>query len=297
MEKKFDLKMLEVFLEVYQQGSITLAADALEMTQPGVSGVLKRLQEQLDVELFVRDGRGISPTHHAVRLAEDIEPAFGSVYSALENLKTFDVHSPHQFRVFANEPMLQRLLPRVENDLSMGQCSIEFHLTPNDEEQLLHQLSLQKADLAIDVGELNSQSYESKPLFLDQLVLVCSHNHPRIHGEITEQQYYSEKHITIQLRRSNQYLADYIAREGLEQRVIAGECHSLLSMMALLAKSHCIGATTMSLAEEYADSFGLQILTPPFTFEPVAHRMLWHKRSNDHAAHQWLRRKLQELVG
>ncbi|TMO20643.1 LysR family transcriptional regulator, partial [Pseudoalteromonas sp. S4492] len=74
---------------------------------------------------------------------------------------------------------------------------------------------------------------------------------------------------------------------GLEQRAIAGECNSLLSMMALLAKSQCIGATTMSLAEEYADSFGLQILTPPFSFEQVTHRMLWHKRSNEHAAHQW----------
>ncbi|KEQ16973.1 LysR family transcriptional regulator [Endozoicomonas numazuensis] len=296
MDKKFDLKMLEVFLEVYQLGSITQAADALDMTQPGVSGVLKRLQEQLGVELFVREGRGITATHHAMRLADEIEPAFGSVYSALENLKTFDVQSPHQFKVFANEPMLQRLLPRVESDLSMGQCRIEFHLTPNDEEQLLQQLSLQKADLAIDVGGLSSHSYESKPFFLDQLVLVCSRHHPRVQGEITEQQYYAEKHIAIQLRRSHQYLADYIAIENLEQRSIAGECNSLLSMMALLAKSECLGATTMSLAEEYARSFDLQILTPPFSFEPVTHRMLWHKRSNDHAAHQWLRRKLQELV-
>ncbi len=83
-----DLNLLSVFLEVYRLSSITLAADALEMTQPGVSGALKRLQEQLGAEMFVREGRGISPTHIAVQLAGEISPALNNVSNAISNIKT-----------------------------------------------------------------------------------------------------------------------------------------------------------------------------------------------------------------
>ncbi|MDN3685335.1 LysR family transcriptional regulator [Vibrio sinaloensis] len=56
-----DLNLFKVFLSVYQHRSITVAADVLGLTQPGVSGVLKRLQQQLGVQLFIRSGRGIAP--------------------------------------------------------------------------------------------------------------------------------------------------------------------------------------------------------------------------------------------
>lgn len=34
----------------------------------------------------------------------------------------------------------------------MGNCKINLHMTPNTEEELLSQLSLHKADLAVDIG-------------------------------------------------------------------------------------------------------------------------------------------------
>ncbi len=297
MDKRVDFKLLEVFLEVYHLQSITRAADALEMTQPGVSGSLKRLQEKLGIKLFVREGRGISPTHHAVQLASDIEPAFRSVYSALGNMQDFDVMTPHTFRVFVNEPTMQLLQPEVASDPLMGNCSIEFHLTPNDEELLLQQLNLQKADLAIDVGFPGSQSYSSEVLYEDELVLICANNHPRIHGTISPEQYFSEKHIVIQMRRTNRYLVDYFITENLQKRLISCECQSLLSMMALVAKSDCIGGVTRSLANEFSDNFDLQVLSIPFSQTAIVHRMIWHSRRDHHLAHKWLRNKIVEWVG
>ena len=296
MEKKLDLKLLEVFLEVFHLRSITQAADALGMTQPGVSGALKRLQQQLGTELFVREGRGISPTHHAIQLATDIEPAFSSIHCAVGNLLDFDVQSRHTFRVFANEPMMQLLQPRVEADRAMGNCTIEFLIPPNDEEQLQQQLSLQKADLAIDVGPLNSLSYSSESLYRDDVVLICAKDHPRVSGSITLEQYFREKHIAILARRTNRYLADYFAEESLQQRIISCECQSLMSMMALVAKSCCLGVITCYLASEFAENFGLQVMPLPFSARPITHNLIWHKRREHHSAHRWLRNKLIKLA-
>ncbi len=38
--EKFDLNLLRIFIEVYNLKSITLAAESLGLTQPGVSGAI-----------------------------------------------------------------------------------------------------------------------------------------------------------------------------------------------------------------------------------------------------------------
>ncbi len=46
-------------------------------------------------------------------------------------------------------------------------------MTPNSEEELLHQLSLQKADLAIDVGVRSNSAFSYAPFIDDDVVVVC----------------------------------------------------------------------------------------------------------------------------
>ena len=54
---------LKVFCEVAEQGSVTLAAKELAMTQPGVSNAIRRLEQRLGVQLVVREGMHLALTH------------------------------------------------------------------------------------------------------------------------------------------------------------------------------------------------------------------------------------------
>lgn len=296
MDKRFDFNLLAIFLEVYQQRSITLAADALGLTQPGVSAALKRLQKTLGVELFVREGRGISPTNAAIQFANQVSPAYNMVNSALSNVSGFDKQTPRSFVVYVNEPMMSLLQPLVELDREMGRCDIEFKLTPTDEEQLLQQLSLQKADLAIDIGQLPSLSYTNQLFYREGISLLCRKNHPRIHDSIDKDQFYREKHIIIKVRRSDLTALDFFTEEVIRERKISCECHSLIAMMALISESDCIGTTCSSMADKYAEIFNLQCIAPPFKSKPVLHNMMWHKRNEFNPAHIWLREKLAQLI-
>lgn len=53
------------FLEVYRQGSFTLAAKALMITQPAVTQHIKHLEAHYGCSLFTKTGRGIEPTSAA----------------------------------------------------------------------------------------------------------------------------------------------------------------------------------------------------------------------------------------
>src|SRR5690625_6229412 len=70
-EHMFDLNLLRVLAAVIEQGSITAAAEQLQMSQPAVSQSIKRLRKVVRDELFVKQGRGIAPTRVALQLYRD----------------------------------------------------------------------------------------------------------------------------------------------------------------------------------------------------------------------------------
>ncbi|MEZ8065581.1 LysR family transcriptional regulator [Vibrio sp. FF145] len=294
--EKLDLNLLSVFLEVYRLKSITLASESLGMTQPGVSGALKRLQAQLDTDLFIREGRGITPTNAAMQLALRVEPALDGITSAVSTLKQFDNQQHHVFRILVNEIGLTKLQPLVEKDDTLGNISIEFNMVPSNEEDLLQSLSMQQADLAIDIHYPQVNGYMNQQVIEDELVLIAKKGHPRIDGSVTEAQYYHEKHITFRMRRSHLYTADYFTKNPIQQRKVSSECDSLMTMCVLVSGSDCVGSTSRGFANQFAERFQLQVLEQPFEVLPMKQYMIWHKRTDLNTAHQWLRTKIQQYM-
>ncbi len=293
MYRDMDLNLLKVFLAVYRYRSITLAAEEMGMTQPGVSGLLKRLQQQLGVQLFVRSGRGIAPTHQAQELVRQIEPALTQINNALEGIETFSTARPRKFVVYTSEPMMLMLLPRIEADKSLGKVSIELHPTLTSEEQLIHSLNQQQADLAIDFANYSAPSFFSEYLFDDDICIIARKGHPRVSGKISLRQFYRERHVTIKMRREDAYLADYYTEESLNERKVAAECDSLVSQMSMVATSDCVAATASSVARLFADKMDIQVLETPFTSIPIRYRLLTHNRMKQSPSNRWLRDRLK----
>ena len=71
-ELGLDYRLLRLFLTIYDEGSVTAAANRLGVGQPTVSHGLDRLRQIIGDPLFVRSGRSVSPTAHADEIAPDI---------------------------------------------------------------------------------------------------------------------------------------------------------------------------------------------------------------------------------
>lgn len=296
LTSQLDLNLLNVFLEVFRLGSITLAAESLDMTQPGISGALKRLQQQLGAQLFVREGRGISPTHVAVQLAEQLEPALGDVSSALASIRQFDPSQVRNFKLMVGEMTLLLLQEKVAQDPHLDGVSFSFTMLPDDEEAMLQALSLQQVDLAIDVYQPKLYSYNRELIHRDELVVLADKHHPRIQQQINIEQFFAEQHVILKLRRHNATALGFLTDLNLQQRKLHAECFSLLSMMALLEGSELVGVTMRSIALRYAERFNLQLLPFPAAARPIEQGMLWHSRNQHSSAHQWLRKKISSYM-
>lgn len=67
---QLDVESLRTFAAVLDLGSMTAAADALDVSQSAVSWKIKRLEERVGRDLLVREGRSLSPTRDGRELLD-----------------------------------------------------------------------------------------------------------------------------------------------------------------------------------------------------------------------------------
>jgi DNA-binding transcriptional LysR family regulator len=80
------MQQIRCFCAALELGSFTAAADALRVSQPAVAEQVRKLEQALGADLFVRAGRGVVPTEagrafaeHAARSLRAVEDAADSV--------------------------------------------------------------------------------------------------------------------------------------------------------------------------------------------------------------------------
>lgn len=73
--RQLDLNLLLAFDAIYQQRSVTRAAEVMSLSQPAMSNALRRLRDLCGDPLFIKSRLGVTPTLVAHRLAEYVRAA------------------------------------------------------------------------------------------------------------------------------------------------------------------------------------------------------------------------------
>ena len=67
------LRQLQAFVHVMRLGAIVATAEAMGLTQSGVSRMISELERSVGFKLFVRSGRGLKPTSEGLRFFSEVE--------------------------------------------------------------------------------------------------------------------------------------------------------------------------------------------------------------------------------
>ena len=82
MREELDFKSLRFFSALYRLGNVSPAADALDISQPTGSLLLKKLRDHFADPLFVRVGQRMIPTPRADAIAPTISTLWPSNLSS-----------------------------------------------------------------------------------------------------------------------------------------------------------------------------------------------------------------------
>lgn len=143
---KFDWNRARAFLVTAEEGSLSAAARALDMTQPTLGRQVSALEEELGISLFERVGRGLELTPSGLDLLEYVQ-AMGQAATRLSLIA--NGHSQQiagKVCISASEIHAAYLLPSIIDKLRTEQPGIVIEIvSSNDASDLLRR----EADIAI----------------------------------------------------------------------------------------------------------------------------------------------------
>ncbi|HDI3320208.1 TPA: LysR family transcriptional regulator [Vibrio cholerae] len=172
MRKLAPLKSLYSFVAVAETGSMTLAAEALNVSHSAISQAIKSLESQLGQPLFHRVGRQVVLNSAGKRYYQKVAPALEQIVEATESLLK-PTHSNRITLNMINSLALHWWIPRVSSFQAFAP-DVDVRIST-----LTGAFSLEEqgVDVALIHGQWREwQDYYCEQLADDELVMVISQN-------------------------------------------------------------------------------------------------------------------------
>lgn len=172
-----DLNLLKTFDVVMKTRSVNEAAETLGITAPAVSHALNRLREQYQDPLFIRQGRGITPTNFAIELHAEIQEPLSLLLNGAKSRQQFNPDTSHRtFRLSSHKDIDLMLLPPLMDHLAQHAPNVKLcadveHLDERDRQA---DLRTRKVDMILATVPFDEHGYHNELLFELPLVMVCS---------------------------------------------------------------------------------------------------------------------------
>ena len=171
----FDFR-LKVFYTVAQRLSFTKAAGELFITQPAVTKHIKELEQQLNVQLFKRNGNNINLTTAGKVLLQYTEKIF-QTYTELETelaqLSNIEAGTLH---IGASTTVAQTILPKLLALFKKTYPAVTFTFIQGNTDFITQQVLAEKIDVAIVEGAAHYPQIAYAPFAKDEIVLVTRAN-------------------------------------------------------------------------------------------------------------------------
>ncbi|WP_447530372.1 pca operon transcription factor PcaQ [Vreelandella sp. TE19] len=183
LNARIKLRHLMAFLEVAKRRSFARAAEALAISQPGISKAIRELEEILETPLFERASQGVSLTQAGLTLLRHAGPAMRALDEGVGAIG--DAHRGKRWlRVGALSTVESRLLPvaiqRWHSAPPPGQGDTCVSVVSGASAYLLSRLRLGELDMVVgrmtEAREIGDLYFEH--LYYEPLVIVARQAHP-----------------------------------------------------------------------------------------------------------------------
>lgn len=171
-----NFRLLEVYVEVVEQRSMSAAARRLHLTQPTVSAQVKRLEEICGNKLLVQQNRGMVPTlagEQLYRAAGDVTrrmEAFTAQVSALQQGLAGELR-------IALVNTAQYVLPQLVRDFNQRFPEIRVDLRIGNREATLQRYYHNKDDIYIFSHPPTDSSAHARSFMSNRLIMIAPPDH------------------------------------------------------------------------------------------------------------------------
>ncbi|EOZ4895727.1 LysR family transcriptional regulator NmoR [Pseudomonas aeruginosa] len=259
-----DLSSLEIFRAVAHEASVTRAAQQLQRAQSNVTTRIRQLEEDLGVELFLRDGKRMSLTERGSEFLAYAEQLLALADEARQSMHPAEPGG--RLRLGSMESTAASRLPALLASYHKACPRVALEVSTGTSRALFDGVRARRLDCALVAagpgwaGELDGSGLRGEPLFREELLMILPAEHPPVH-DVAE----------VRLRTLAGFARGctyrQLAEDSLGTPLTVQEVGSYHAILACVAAGACAGVLPRSV---------LQLLgTPPLRSLPLAEVDTW----------------------
>jgi DNA-binding transcriptional LysR family regulator len=232
-----DLRQLRAFVAVVEEGSFTLAARRIFVTQSAVSHSLRTLEEQLSCRLLDRSGKRVAATSEGELLLKRCRRVLYELDQAGRDLDGLRRWGQTRIRIGAPHTLCHSLIPSVLREFRDCFTRCEPVIEAGDTVQLLGLLDDSELDLVIGLKPRGRNDEGYRPMFRDRLAFVVSPFHPwatdpsQVRSSIDDHQFIIYAKATETHRLIEEWLEQIAGRR--KKPLVLGDMQAIKEMAKL----------------------------------------------------------------
>ncbi|HIY05103.1 MAG TPA: LysR family transcriptional regulator [Candidatus Anaerotignum merdipullorum] len=221
-----DLRVLQYFLAVAREQSISAAAQSLHLSQPALSIQIKALEEEFGKQLLIRGAKGsrkVVLTEEGRILRQRAEEILSLVQKTEEELTCSDDTIVGDVIIGAGETDIIRLLAKTAKKLQKKYPDIHYHISSGNAEYVLEYLDKGLIDFGLLFRDIDSTKYECLPLPIkDTWGVLMRKDSPLAQKDaISPEDLWNQPLIISHQKGEDQYLAQWMKRDVSTLHIVA----------------------------------------------------------------------------
>ena len=169
-----EIKDMQAFYTVVEEGNISHAALRLAVAQPALSRQMKRLETSLGVQLFERGSRRIRLTEAGRLLHSRVERILGMVDGTVREITEIGTGVAGAIRLGTITSSGALMMPRLMSEFHRRWPRVIFEIWEGEGTRVLEMLDSHSIEIGITRSQVDANLYESVVLANEPLVVMMN---------------------------------------------------------------------------------------------------------------------------
>lgn len=185
---KHELSSMKAFVILAESSSFNNAAKLLNITQPALTRRIKKMEEDLHIQLFERTTRKVTLTKAGKRLLPEARELIKKFDETLFNIRDMNAYHRGMVTLACIPTAVFYFLPLAIGKFNELYPNIKVRILEQGTNNCMESVLCNESDFGINMNNVTNSSIDFTPLVNEPFVLACRRDHPLAKKQLVEWQ-------------------------------------------------------------------------------------------------------------
>lgn len=293
---RLDFNLAVSFLAIWEERSVSKAAQRLSLSQSAVSSSLARLRAVAGDPLFVRTQGTMQPTPRAEQMAVEIEAGIGLLKDAFLARPRFNpASSEHRFTLGMSDDFQVAIGPEIALRLGGIAPGVTVGFRQSNRHTAGQMVESGEIDLAVVASWPKRSVLAHRELAEGGYACLFDPAACGFAGPLTLDAYLHLPHILVSFSGKEGIVDEVLKAKGLARRVQTALTH-FSALPAFLSGRRAVATLPAHAAVQIARYSSLQVAQAPVDLGRYAVSLVWRANLDGDDANAWMRTMVREVT-